>query len=323
MVAESDLSDWAQSLQPHGAQLQPRAAQRSPLGSAPRQTARFLTYWEPAIGHYLHQLKAIRSTLALLQKDVQRSDMEPAETPALTAALISPSPEEEGLQGPDPALRGSPQQPATVQPPPKPKCPIKGAKKKKTEEILHAILPPREWADGSGRWMQRVSTTPSSRMDVLKLEEQLNLKLKQRQARETGLCHVRRELYSQCFEELIRQETINCTERGLLLLQVRDEISMCIAAYETLDDRSMAFSIRKVLPAEQGKAGMEEQIEALEGEKLALEEQLKEMEADCEADKQREKDRRVMEDKKHTEDIEFLKRTNQQLKFQLLGIAQK
>ena len=52
-------------------------------------------------------------------------------------------------------------------------------------------------------------------------QEQLDQKLQQRQARETGICQVRRELYAQCFDELIRQCTINCTERGLLMLRVR------------------------------------------------------------------------------------------------------
>lgn len=51
-------------------------------------------------------------------------------------------------------------------------------------------------------------------------QEQLDQKLQLRQARETGICQVRRELYAQCFDELIRQCTINCTERGLLLLRV-------------------------------------------------------------------------------------------------------
>ena len=43
---------------------------------------------------------------------------------------------------------------------------------------------------------------------------------------------VRRELYAQCFDELIRQSTINCTERGLLLLRVRDELRMTLHAYQ-------------------------------------------------------------------------------------------
>ena len=40
---------------------------------------------------------------------------------------------------------------------------------------------------------------------MINLQEQLDQKLEQRQARETGICQVRRELYAQCFDELIRQ----------------------------------------------------------------------------------------------------------------------
>ena len=46
------------------------------------------------------------------------------------------------------------------------------------------------------------------------------------------MCQVRRELYSQCFDELIRQSTINCAERGLLMLRVRDELKMTLMAYQ-------------------------------------------------------------------------------------------
>ena len=44
-----------------------------------------------------------------------------------------------------------------------------------------------------------MSSTPATRLDVLNLQEQLDMKLQQRQARETGICPVRRELYQQCF----------------------------------------------------------------------------------------------------------------------------
>ena len=57
-------------------------------------------------------------------------------------------------------------------------------------------------------------------------------------------------------DELIRQVTINCAERGLLLLRVRDEIHMTIAAYQTIYESSIAFGIRKTLVAEQRKAEM-------------------------------------------------------------------
>ena len=116
-----------------------------------------------------------------------------------------------------------------------------------TEDILNSILPPREWTEDGTLWVQYVSSTPATRLDVVNLQESLDRKLQQRQARETGICPVREELYAQCFDEVIRQVTINCAERGLLLLRVRDEVRMTIAAYQTLYESSIAFGMRKAL----------------------------------------------------------------------------
>ena len=48
----------------------------------------------------------------------------------------------------------------------------------------------------------QVSSTPATRLDVVNLQEQLDIRLQQRQARETGICPVRRELYSQVHVKL-------------------------------------------------------------------------------------------------------------------------
>ncbi len=64
-------------------------------------------------------------------------------------------------------------------------------------------------------------------------------------------------------DELIRQVTISCSERGLLLLRIRDEIRMTLAAYQTLYESSVAFGMRKALQAEQGKADMEAKVHKL------------------------------------------------------------
>lgn len=47
--------------------------------------------------------------------------------------------------------------------------------------------------------MQYVSSTPATRLDVINLQEQLDYQLQARQARETGICPIREELYAQCF----------------------------------------------------------------------------------------------------------------------------
>ena len=130
-----------------------------------------------------------------------------------------------------------------------------------TEDILNRILPPREWTHDGQLWVQYVASTPATRLDVINLQEKLDQQLQQRQARETGICPVREELYAQCFDEIIREVTINCAERGLLLLRVRDEMRMTIAAYQTLYESAVAFGMRKALQTEQGKSEMETKMQ--------------------------------------------------------------
>lgn len=139
--------------------------------------------------------------------------------------------------------------------------PVENKGMTQTEDILNRILPPREWTRDGQLWVQYVASTPATRLDVIHLQEILDRRLQQRQARETGICPVREELYAQCFDEIIRQVTINCAERGLLLLRVRDEMRMTIAAYQTLYESAVAFGMRKALQTEQGKSEMESRLQ--------------------------------------------------------------
>lgn len=144
---------------------------------------------------------------------------------------------------------------------------------------------------------------------------------------------------------------ISCSERGLLLLRIRDEIRMTLAAYQTLYESSIAFGMRKALQAEHGKADMEAKVRprappltppltapadcaAGAGQARAggpgRPAQGQERCAGCavactshggaDETEKREAERRVAEERKHQEEIQFLKRTNQQLKNQLESI---
>jgi len=186
-----------------------------------------------------------------------------------------------------------------------------------TEDILNSILPPREWTEEGQLWVQYVSSTPATRSDVIALQAQLDQKLQARQARETGICPIREELYVQCFDELIRQVTINCAERGLLLLRVRDEIRMTIASYQTLYESSIAFGMRKALQAEQHKADMLNKIKALEKEKSDLDKQVKVYIGKCFDAEAKDAARRAEEAQKHREEVDALKKHNAMLKKEL------
>ena len=76
-----------------------------------------------------------------------------------------------------------------------------------------------------------MSPQPATQVDVTNLQEQLDSALHKEHAREHGVCQQREELFRQIFDELIRQITINCAERGFLLVRVRDEYRMVLAHY--------------------------------------------------------------------------------------------
>ena len=62
------------------------------------------------------------------------------------------------------------------------------------------------------------------------------------------------------------------------------------------------------------------QISELEQDKRDLEKQVNELKAKCEQIEKRAAEQRQVEEKKHAEEIQFLKKTNQQLKVQIVNI---
>jgi dynein light intermediate chain len=52
--------------------------------------------------------------------------------------------------------------------------------KPSSEDILNAILPPREWVESGKHFIQSVSHQPASRVDVARLREMLDQKLMER-----------------------------------------------------------------------------------------------------------------------------------------------
>ncbi|XP_023215235.1 33 kDa inner dynein arm light chain, axonemal-like [Centruroides sculpturatus] len=187
-------------------------------------------------------------------------------------------------------------------------------------EVLNKILQPRKIEDNGHILIQHVSSSPATTGDVLNLQEQLDQKLVQQQARETGICMIRRKLYDQCFDELIRQITINCAERGLLLLRVRDEFRMTLAACETLYESSIAFGVRKVLQSKQNKLDTEVEMEKLKEEIEDLNRHIAGLKVKCSDIEKNVREQEEENEKKFSSEIQSLKINNQQLKNKLKGI---
>lgn len=117
-------------------------------------------------------------------------------------------------------------------------------------------------------------------------------------------------MYAQCFDELIRQITINCAERGFLLVRARDEIKMTIQAYQTLYESSIAYGMRKALMSEQRKNQMQSEIKTLEDTCERLERENKQMEQEVEDMINKDEHERIAENKEHENQINYLNELN-------------
>lgn len=107
-------------------------------------------------------------------------------------------------------------------------------------------------------------------------------------------------------DELIRQITINCAERGLLLLRVRDEARMTITAYETLYESSIAYGVRKALVAEQKRIDLEAKLRELAAAKRELQQQVESLKHTIESTQARSIQKREAEEKAHADEVRSL-----------------
>ena len=191
--------------------------------------------------------------------------------------------------------------------------------KESLKNFLDSILPPKKVHEGGLIFYHFVSCDSAIVNDILKLNKNLQNQMKIRGAKESGVCPIREELYNECFEEIIRQVTINCLQRGDLLNRIKLEMNYEINYYRQLYESLIAFSLRKVLQEkkkvimlENKKSKLEEEIANLESEINDKENLLKQRE-----EEEQRKEEQAMKD--HREAMKVLKldnesKTNQAIK---------
>ena len=180
-------------------------------------------------------------------------------------------------------------------------------------ETLNNMFPPKQWDENGHKYIQYVSPQPATRDKSRDLFKALDQKLKERRAKEKGICPVRQELYSQCFDEIIRQVTIDNPDRGLLLLRVRDEIKMSIASYQILYESAILYGIRKQLQAEDTRAELKKQLEEKEKKNIELTNKKIALENKLQSLKKHFAERKEIEANKREKDLNFLNQQRESL----------
>jgi dynein light intermediate chain len=189
-------------------------------------------------------------------------------------------------------------------------------------ETLNSMFPPKQWEEEGHRYIQYVSSEPATREKSRDLFKALDQKLKERRAKEKGICPVRQELYSQCFDEIIRQVTIDNTERGLLLLKVRDEIKMSIASYQILYESAILYGIRKQLQSEDAREELKKTLEEKEKKTIELTNKKIALENKLQSLKRHFAERKEIEASKREKDLNFLNQQKESLDKIIRNISQ-
>ena len=157
------------------------------------------------------------------------------------------------------------------------------------KDTLNKILPPKKVKTGDQMWVQYVSCNPVTRAEVVNLSDNLKKHLELDGARMNGVCPIREKLYDECFHELIRQITINCLERGILLMRIKNETAMTINTYKILYESCITYGMRTYISAEKEKTSCTKKIYKLEDDCQNLEDNIKELEQTLEEKKVQDK----------------------------------
>ncbi|KAH0791603.1 33 kDa inner dynein arm light chain, axonemal [Histomonas meleagridis] len=184
-------------------------------------------------------------------------------------------------------------------------------------DILNELLPPREFTENGQHLIQYVSSSPATRSDTLQLQKQLDQQLQQKKAKENGICPIRSELYRQCFDEIIRETTIDCSARGILLGKIRDEMQSTISAYRSLYESALTYGMRKAMQNELARNEAIAENESLREQNRVLAERNKELEEKIQEIENRTESYIQKKEKEHENETAFLRRQASQLKTQL------
>ena len=150
--------------------------------------------------------------------------------------------------------------------------------KESLKNFLDSILPPKKIIENDLIFYRFVSCDSAIVNDVIKLSHNLDNQLKIRGAKEKGICPIREELYFECFEELIREVTIVCMQRGDLLNRLKLEMHYTLNYYRKLYESLIASTIRRELIEKKKIIKLQNKYKSLEDEINDLENEINEKE---------------------------------------------
>jgi hypothetical protein len=149
-------------------------------------------------------------------------------------------------------------------------------------------------------------------LDVVCLQERVLQLCAEGKAKLQGVCSLREAVYDKAMQELIRQVTVLCPERGLLLAELTEEIKESTGTYDLLFDSACQYAVRKAIERDLYRTMLRE-LDELRVQSRTIENRVQELRAKREGLEKRFAEQRETERKQHEDEVAFLKRGNAQL----------
>lgn len=175
--------------------------------------------------------------------------------------------------------------------------------------IVDRFITPRRWTDSHGTlWIQHASPYCTSRTETLETHEKLRRRLKQYEAKETGICPVRNLLIAECYMEVIRMVTVECWERGLLLLHIHAERVAAQVAHREIFESRVGHAFRLTLKGEKDITMVAKEILELKKKVEGLIQEEKNYRALCDQFSAYAEEQTLIENKEHSDIVAALKK---------------
>lgn len=180
-------------------------------------------------------------------------------------------------------------------------------------EASRAASLPRLW--------RRADVGHVSRLDVVLLYLHLQRRCASESARPCGVvCPNRERLYSDVLQELIRQVTLLCPERGLLLDELARSMQQSMETYDVLLDSASQYAVRKSTERDLNQHLFAEKAE-LETEVRRREHRVSEWRAKYAGLQKRLEEQQAADAKLHEQEIAYTKRANAQIVNEIKRLA--
>jgi dynein light intermediate chain len=186
-----------------------------------------------------------------------------------------------------------------------------------TREVINSLFPPIEFTENDTKFTQAVSISTVTRSDVQKLRTQLTTLLQVRAAKSVGICRIRSEIYSQCFDEIVRQVAVDSNARGRLLARVRDHYRGLVRAYKELYETTLDWGHRKQMQVDLGVPDLKIYSEERKAERRKLELRANDLQIRLDALEKKLAENKALREKDRADEIAFLKRQGQMTKAQI------